>query len=86
MTDSSFFEFLENNAAIVIAVLFVLLGIIVYYYVLLVRAILQMLRHQVSGVLLTFAFLSLVPLPVTVIMGVVIMIIWHYHKKDLQTG
>ena len=39
-----------------------------------------------SGVLLTFAFLSLIPVPLILILGITILIIWHYHKKDILAG
>ncbi len=62
----------------------VLLGLLVLYYALLVRAILEMLRLDVNKILLTFAFLSLMALPPTVLLGIFILIIWHYHKKTLS--
>jgi hypothetical protein len=51
-----------------------------------VRAVIDMLRYDVHGVLLTFAFLSLIPLPLILILGITILIIWHYHKKDIVAG
>jgi len=30
-----------------------------------------------------FAFLALIPLPPILVMGIMILIIWHYHKQDL---
>lgn len=89
MTDFSFStltEFIAAYAATIIPLLIVLLGLLVVYYVLLVRAILEMLKRRVPGVLLTFSFISLVPFPVSAIMGIMILIIWHYHKKDYQAG
>ena len=62
----------------------VLLGLLVLYYALLVRAILEMLRLDVNKILLTFAFLSLIVLPPTLLLGIFILIIWHYHKKILS--
>lgn len=86
MSEFSVVELMRDKAAIIIPILLVLLGLIVLYFVLLVRTILQMLQHRVSSVLLTFAFLSLVPFPLTLVMGILILIIWHYHRKDLLTG
>lgn len=86
MTDFSVVEKIWDYAAIIIPVLLVLIGLIVFYYVLLIKAILQMLRHGVPSVLLTFSFISLVPFPLTLILGIMILIIWHYHKKDSQIG
>ena len=42
-----------------------------------------MLRYDVSPVLLTFAFLALIPLPPLLVLGIMILIVWRYHKKDL---
>ena len=62
----------------------VLLGLIVLYYVLLVRSILDMLRRDIQQkVLLTFAFLSLIFSPFTLIMGINVIIIWVIYKKSL---
>ncbi len=80
------FSTLANNLAVVIPVLIVLIAILVVYLVLMARAIIDMLRHDVRGVLLTFAFLALLPLPLIVIMGIMVLIIWHYHKRDLLAG
>ena len=63
----------------------VVLGLLVLYYVLLVRAILQMLRAKVNQVLLTFALLSLLTIPPVFLLGVSVLIIWHFHKKDLPS-
>jgi hypothetical protein len=68
---------------VVIPITLVLLGILALYLVLLVRAIIDMLRYDTHSVLLTFAFLALVPLPPIVVMGVMVLIIWHFHKKDI---
>ena len=51
-----------------------------------VRAVIDMLRYDVHGVLLTFAFLALIPFPLIMAMGITILIIWHYHKKDILAG
>ncbi len=61
----------------------VFLGLLVLYYFLLVRAILEMLRHDANMVMLAFSFLALVPVPPLLILGIVIVIIWHIHKKSL---
>ena len=69
---------------IIVLAIVVLLGLLVFYYALLVRAILEMLRLDVNKILLTFAFLSLMVLPPTLLLGIFILIIWHYHKKTLS--
>lgn len=45
-----------------------------------------MLRYDVSGALLAFAFLALIPVPLFLIMGIMVLIIWHHHKKDILAG
>ncbi len=71
--------------AVIILVVLVLLGLIVLYYVLLVRSILDMLRRNIEqNVLLTFAFLSLIFSPFTLIMGINVIIIWTIYKKSLS--
>lgn len=70
---------------VIILVVFLLLVLIVLYYVLLVRAILDMLRRKIDqNVLLTFAFLSLIFSPFTLIMGINVIIIWTLYKKNLS--
>ncbi len=53
----------------------------IVYLVLMVRAVIDMLRHDTHGVLLTFAFLALIPFPPILVMGIMVLIIWHYHKS-----
>ena len=77
---------LLSNLAIVIPILLALIGAVVVYLVLMVRAIIDMLRHDVHGVLLSFAFLALIPFPLTLVMGIMVLIIWHYHKRDILAG
>ncbi|HSF15821.1 MAG TPA: hypothetical protein VLK65_09730 [Vicinamibacteria bacterium] len=71
---------------VIIPILLFLIGAVTVYLVLMVRCVLDMLRHDAHGVLLTFAFLALIPVPPTLVMGVMILIIWHFHKKDLLAG
>ena len=75
-----------SNLAVVIPILFALIVALVVYLVLIVRAIIDMLRFDVHGVLLTFAFLALVPFPLILVMGIMVLIIWHYHKRDILAG
>ena len=51
-----------------------------------VRAVIEMLRSDVHGVLLGFALLALMPVPPTVLLGIMILIVWHFHKKDILAG
>jgi hypothetical protein len=75
-----------SNLAVVIPILLALIVALVVYLVLMVRAIIDMLRYDVHGVLLTFAFLALVPFPLILVMGIMVLIIWHYHKRDIVAG
>jgi len=71
--------------AVIIVLILVLLGLIVLYYILLVRSILDMLRRDIQQkILLTFAFLSLIFSPFTLIMGINVIIIWTIYKKNLS--
>jgi hypothetical protein len=80
------FSSIASNLAIAIPVLLVLIGALVVYLVLMVKAIIDMLRHDAHSVILTFAFLALVPLPPLVIMGILVLIIWHFYKRDVLAG
>jgi hypothetical protein len=75
-----------SNLAVVIPILLVLIAALILYLVLMVRAVIDMLRYDVHGVLLTFAFLALIPFPPILVMGIMILIIWHYHKQDILAG
>ena len=75
-----------SNWIVVIPIALVLLGALVLYLVLMVRAVIDMLRYDTHSVLLTFAFLALVPLPPIVVMGIMVLIIWHFHKRDILAG
>ena len=77
---------LFSSLAVVIPILLVLIGALVVYLVLMVRAIIDMLRYDVHGVLLTFAFLALIPFPLILVMGIMVLVIWHYHKRDILAG
>jgi hypothetical protein len=77
---------IADNLEVFIPILLVLITLVIVYLVFMVRAVIDMLRYDAHGVLLTFAFLALIPFPLFVIMGVMILIIWHYHKKDILAG
>ncbi len=55
--------------------------ILVVYYVFMARTVLQMLRVGAHTALLVFALLALIPVPPTLIMGFVLMIIWTLYNK-----
>ena len=73
-----------DHLAIAVPILLLLLAILVVYLVYMTRAVIGMLRFRASSVLLTFGFLALIPFPLIILWGVLILIIWHYHKPDLQ--
>ena len=75
-----------SNLAVVIPILLALIAALILYLVLMVRAVIDMLRYDVHSVLLTFAFLALIPFPPILVMGIMILIIWHYHKQDILAG
>ena len=75
-----------NSLAVAIPILLVLIGAVILYLVLMVRAVIDMLRYDTHGVLLTFAFVALIPFPPIVVMGIMVLIIWHYHKRDILAG
>ena len=77
---------IAENLDVFIPILVALIILLVVYLVFMARAIIDMLRYDVHGVLLTFAFLALIPFPLILIMGIMILIIWHYHKKDILAG
>ena len=75
-----------NNLGVFVSMLLLVVGVLVVYLVLMVRTVLDMLRCEAHGVVLTFAFLALIPFPPILIMGIMVMIIWHLHKRDLSAG
>ena len=78
--------FSSVDLSVLIPILLLLIALVIVYLVLMVRAVIDMLRYDVHGVLLTFAFLALIPFPLILIMGIMVLIIWHYHKKDILEG
>jgi hypothetical protein len=78
--------FSSIDLSVLIPFLLFFIILVIVYLVLMVRAVIDMLRYDVHGVLLTFAFLALIPFPLILIMGIMVLIIWHYHKKDILEG
>lgn len=74
----------QSHSMIVVPILLLLLAALVVYLVYMTRAVIEMLRYQASSVLLVFSFLALIPFPLIILWGILILIIWHYHKPDLQ--
>ena len=59
------------------------LVVLVIYYLFMGPTVLAMLRRKVNPVLLVFAMIALLPLPPTLILGVVLMIIWIPYKRSV---
>ncbi len=74
---------IADNLDVFIPILLVSITLVVVYLVFMVRTVIDMLRSDVHGVLLTFAFIALIPLPPLLVTGIMVMIIWHYHKKHI---
>ena len=68
---------------ILIAVIGGLLLLIVLYYVLMIRALLEMFRLNAHTVLVVFTYLSVIPFPLFLILGIINLIIWRYYRRDL---
>ncbi len=80
------FSSIANNLDVFIPILLVSSALLVVYLAFMVRTAIDMLRYDVQGVLLTFAFIALIPLPPLLVTGIAIMIVWHYHKKHILAG
>ncbi len=63
--------------------LVITLGLLVLYFVLLVRALVEMLRLEAPSVIIVFTYISLIPFPLLLILGILNLIIWHYVRRDL---
>lgn len=71
------------NLLLILIILVILVVLLIIYYIFLIRVVLEMLSQETNQVLLTFSFLALIPLPIFVILGITILIIWNVHKKNL---
>lgn len=61
--------------------LLLLLGVLVVYYYFMIKAVVEMLQRDANPVLLVFTFLSLIPFPLLVVLGVVILVIWRRYTS-----
>jgi hypothetical protein len=66
--------------------LVVLLGLLILYYVLLVRALVEMMRLGAPTVVIVFTYISLIPFPLLLILGILNLIIWHFVRRDLTAA
>jgi hypothetical protein len=67
-------------------ILVIVLGLLVLYFVLLVRALVEMLRLEAPSVMIVFTYISLIPFPLLLILGILNLIIWHYVRQDLMAA
>ncbi len=67
-----------------VSVLAVLAGLLILYFVLLVRALVEMIRLDAPGVVIVFTYISLIPFPLFLILGILNLIIWHFVRKDMM--
>ncbi len=64
--------------------LVIVLGFLIVYFVLLVRALVEMIRLDAPTVMIVFTYISLVPAPPLVILGILNLIVWHMVRGDLN--
>ena len=64
---------------------FIFLSLILYC-ILVARALLEMLRYGANPILLTFAFMALIPAPPLIVMGAVLIIIWRKYRAAQPGG
>ncbi len=56
---------------------------LIVYFVLLVRALIEMIHLDAPGVVIVFTYISLIPFPLLLILGILNLIIWHFVRQDL---
>ena len=62
----------------------VLLSALIVYYVFVIRALVDMLRASAPSVMLVFTYISLIPLPFFIVLGIINLIVWHKVRSDLS--
>ncbi len=67
-----------------ISVLVVVAGLLIVYFVFVVRALVEMIRLDAPAVMIVFTYLSLIPFPPLVILGIVNLIVWHFVRRDMM--
>ncbi len=72
------------DPGILISILVIVVVFLIIYYVLLVRALLEMIRLVAPGVVIVFTYISLIPFPLLLILGILNLIIWHFLRKELM--
>ncbi len=69
-----------------ISILVVLVALLIIYFIFLVRALVEMIRLDAPGVVIVFTYISLIPFPLLLILGILNLIIWHFVRKDLMAA
>ena len=77
---------LSIDLGTLISVLVILVGFLIVYYILLVRALVEMIRLDAPGVVIVFTYISLIPFPLLLILGILNLIIWHLIRKDMMAS
>ncbi len=67
-----------------ISVLVVFLGLLILYFVFLVRALVEMIRLDAPVVVIVFTYISLIPFPLFLILGILNLIIWYFVRNDMM--
>ncbi|MDP6787320.1 MAG: hypothetical protein QF830_08775 [Rhodospirillales bacterium] len=77
---------LQIDPTTLVVALVVLSGLLILYFVLLVRALVEMIRLGAPGVVIVFTYISLIPFPLLLILGILNLIIWHFVRRDLMAA
>ena len=56
---------------------------LIVYFFFLIRMVLEMIRFDAPGIVIVFGYLSLIPVPPFVLLGVAKLILWHFLRRDL---
>lgn len=62
-----------------------LIFLIVYFFFL-VRALIEMIRLDASAVMIVFTYISLIPFPLFLFLGILNLIIWHFVRMDMMAA
>ena len=77
---------LQIDPTTLVVALVVLSGLLILYFVLLVRALVEMIRLGAPGVVIVFTYISLIPFPLLLILGILNLIIWRFVRTDLMAA
>ncbi len=59
---------------------------LIVYYVFLVLALVEMIRLDAPAVVIVFAYISLIPFPLFLILGILNLIIWYFVRMDMMAA